>query len=123
MRKVKYQKETEVEAIGAETTKQLLLSAATKLFAQQGYAGSSVKEIAEQAGVNVSLISYHFNGKEGLYKACLDRFGRENLELAERILRPAENAEEVRVRLQMFVEQMLLTVSPRLETSKVPYLS
>lgn len=96
-----------------------MLSASTKLFANHGYAGTSVKEIAEQAGVNVSLISYHFNGKEGLYKACLGRFGRQNLELAERILHPAENSEEVRVRLQMFIEQMLVCYTEEPELTAI----
>lgn len=124
MRKVMSQKKERAkpsDAVGSvhETTKQLLLSASTKLFANHGYAGTSVKEIAEQAGVNVSLISYHFNGKEGLYKACLGRFGRQNLELAERILHPAENSEEVRVRLQMFIEQMLVCYTEEPELTAI----
>lgn len=102
-----------------ETTKQLLISAGIKLFAAHGYAGTSLKEVSELSNVNISLVSYYFNGKEGLYKACLDRFGRENLELAERILRPAENAEEVRVRLQMFIEQMLFCYTDEPELTAI----
>lgn len=102
-----------------ETTKQLLISAGIKLFAAQGYAGTSVREISELSNVNISLVSYYFSGKEGLYKACLDGFGRENLELAERILHPAENAEEVRVRLQMFIEQMLVCYTDEPELTAI----
>jgi len=90
-----------------DTTKELLLAAATKLFAAKGFDGAVLKEIAEASGVNISLVSYHFNGKDGLYRACLEQFGRERLSLAERILSPATTQEEVRVRLQMFIEQML----------------
>ncbi|MGE4130398.1 MAG: TetR/AcrR family transcriptional regulator [Bdellovibrionales bacterium] len=97
----------DLESQAPETTKYLLLKAATKLFAAKGYAGTVLKDIADEADVNISLISYHFDGKEGLYRSCLDRFGKERLELAERILRPAENYEEIKVRLQMFIEQML----------------
>ena len=48
-----------------------LLDAATPLFAEKGFNGVSVREIARDAGVNVSLISYYFGGKEGLYAAVL----------------------------------------------------
>ena len=48
-----------------------LLAAATPLFAAKGFSGTNVREIAGAAGVNVSLISYHFGGKEGLYSAVL----------------------------------------------------
>jgi AcrR family transcriptional regulator len=48
-----------------------LINAATPLFARQGLSGVNVRTIARAAGVNVSLISYHFGGKEGLYAAVL----------------------------------------------------
>ncbi len=48
-----------------------LLSAARYVFAEKGYEGTTVKELADRAGVNVSLVSYHFGGKEGLYKECI----------------------------------------------------
>ncbi len=48
-----------------------LLATATPLFAERGYHGVSVREIAAAAGVNVSMISYYFGGKEGLYAAIL----------------------------------------------------
>ncbi len=49
-----------------------LIEAATPLFAQKGFAGVSIRELAEAAGVNSALISYHFGGKEGLYEAVLE---------------------------------------------------
>ncbi len=45
-------------------TKGKILAVARKLFAQQGYSATSVKQICTEAGVNVSLISYYFGGKE-----------------------------------------------------------
>lgn len=54
-----------------------------------------------------------------MYKACLDRFGRENLELVERLLHPTQNAEEVRVRLQMFIEQMLVCYTDEPELTAI----
>jgi AcrR family transcriptional regulator len=41
------------------------------LFAERGLHGVSVRELAKAAGTNVSMISYHFGGKLGLYEAVL----------------------------------------------------
>lgn len=48
-----------------------LISAAMPLFAAKGLNGVSVRELASAAGVNLSMISYYFGGKEGLYAAVL----------------------------------------------------
>ena len=53
--------------------KEKLLAAALPLFPQYGYAGVSIRTIAEAAGVNSAAISYYFGGKEGLYAAVLER--------------------------------------------------
>jgi TetR/AcrR family transcriptional regulator len=51
--------------------KEKLLLAAAQLFAERGFAGVSIREVATAAGVNSALISYHFGGKEGLYEAVV----------------------------------------------------
>ena len=48
-----------------------LIAAAAPLFAAKGLNGVSVRELAGAAGVNLSMISYYFGGKEGLYAAVL----------------------------------------------------
>jgi AcrR family transcriptional regulator len=88
-------------------TREALITAASLVFAQKGYDGATVKELAEAAGVNVSLVSYYFKGKEGLYRACLERFGKERLAAAERMLQEPQSVEEFRVRLKMFVEEFV----------------
>jgi AcrR family transcriptional regulator len=55
----------------AGKTRQLLLDAARRRFAREGYAAATVREIADDAGVNVALISRYFDSKEGLFEACL----------------------------------------------------
>ncbi len=52
------------------STRQRLLHTGLRLFAQQGYAKTSTRAIAEHAQVNVAAISYHFGDKAGLYKAA-----------------------------------------------------
>ncbi len=48
-----------------------LLAAAVPLFAERGLKGASARLLAQQAGVNIAAISYHFGGKEGLYHAVI----------------------------------------------------
>ena len=48
-----------------------ILAAATPLFARHGLNGVNVRSLASAAGVNLSMISYHFGGKEGLYAEIL----------------------------------------------------
>ncbi|MFN7727093.1 MAG: CerR family C-terminal domain-containing protein [Rubrivivax sp.] len=52
-----------------EDARQRLLRASLKLFADKGFAQTSVRDLAEAAGVNVASISYYFGDKAGLYKA------------------------------------------------------
>lgn len=89
------------------STRSHMMESAKRVFAEQGYDGATVKALADAAGVNVSLISYHFGGKEGLYRACLEQFGRERLGTAERVLREATSIEDFRIRLSMFAEEFL----------------
>ncbi len=53
-------------------TRQALLRAGAALFAEHGFDGAPIEDIAGRAGVNKALISYHFRGKRGLYLAVLE---------------------------------------------------
>lgn len=53
---------------GAEA-RHRLLHTALRLFARKGFAKTSTREIAREAEVNISAISYYFGDKEGLYAA------------------------------------------------------
>lgn len=46
-----------------------ILDAAERLFGNRGFEGASVRDIAQEAGVNVAMISYYFSSKEGLLEA------------------------------------------------------
>ena len=54
-----------------QDTRTRLMDAALLVFADKGFDGSSIREIAELAKANSALIQYHFGGKEGLYKESL----------------------------------------------------
>jgi AcrR family transcriptional regulator len=61
----------------AAKTRQMLLAAARRRFAEDGYAATTVRDIADDAGVNVALINRYFSSKEGLFEACLQAAGDE----------------------------------------------
>ncbi|WP_066224388.1 TetR/AcrR family transcriptional regulator [Formosa haliotis] len=48
-----------------------ILTAAEKLFAENGFDGTSVRQIAKEAGINIAMISYYFGSKEKLLDALL----------------------------------------------------
>lgn len=54
-----------------QATRQALLDAGTALFAERGYAETTVETIARTAGVNKAMINYHFGGKRGLLMAIV----------------------------------------------------
>jgi AcrR family transcriptional regulator len=55
------------------STRERLLQAATRLFADNGFRGASVRDICNLAGANPGAVSYHFGGKRQLYRAVLRR--------------------------------------------------
>lgn len=55
----------------AGKTKRELIAGAGPVFARKGFEAASVREICSAAGANVAAVSYHFGGKEGLYKETL----------------------------------------------------
>ena len=55
-----------------ERTKAELIQVATELFAQDGYSGARVDEIAERTSTTKRMIYYYFGSKEGLYLAVLE---------------------------------------------------
>ena len=56
-----------------KSRKEKIIEVAERLFAKRGYSGVSLREITREAGVDVALIKYHFNSKQGLFDALLKR--------------------------------------------------
>ncbi len=50
-----------------------IIAIAEKLFAEKGFDGASVRDIAQEAGVNVAMISYYFGSKEKLMEAVFEQ--------------------------------------------------
>jgi AcrR family transcriptional regulator len=92
--------------IDSGNSKEQLLRAGMKLFAKNGLEGTTVRDIAQLAGTNICMVSYHFDGKEGLYRACLEEFGKARLEGSKAFVTPARSKEEFKVRLRLLVTYM-----------------
>lgn len=57
----------------ASQRREQLVGVARGVFAERGYAGATIAEIAERAGVTKPVIYQHFGGKEGLYAVVVGR--------------------------------------------------
>jgi AcrR family transcriptional regulator len=55
----------------SEVTRERIMKAAERLFAESGYDGTSIRAIVAKAKVNQAAINYHFDGKDGLYREVL----------------------------------------------------
>ncbi len=55
-------------------TRNAIIEAAGKIFAEEGYSKATVREICRQAGANIAAINYHFGDKKGLYMAVLKHY-------------------------------------------------
>lgn len=114
-----------------------LIIAATPLFAEKGLVGVSIRELAEAANVNSALISYYFNGKEGLYigvlenllspaAALLDAFAKLELDPPECIHYYAKAVVAVHRKspyLMKFVHNELANPTPAFEVIVEKYIS
>lgn len=65
-------KRTQLEK--SERSQETILNAALKLFSRHGYRGTSIREIAEEAGVSTGNVYHHFPDKETLFWTLLDQY-------------------------------------------------
>ena len=86
-------KMTSKKKSGPKPGKERILDAAERLFARHGFYGISVRDITEEAGVDVALVSYHFGGKRELFAAVFQRraelLNPERLAMLEEVRRAA----------------------------------
>jgi AcrR family transcriptional regulator len=55
----------------SDITRERIMKAAERLFAERGYDATSIRAIVAKARVNQAAINYHFDGKDGLYREVL----------------------------------------------------
>lgn len=69
-----------------ENSKQRILRAATKLFAKQGFEGTSIRQICKEAEANVCMISYFWGGKRELYNGIIEDLINKQTEYAKNFI-------------------------------------
>lgn len=58
-------------------TRERILAAALEIFSQAGFDGTTTRDLAARAGVNLGLIKYYFDSKEKLWRAAVERAAAE----------------------------------------------
>jgi AcrR family transcriptional regulator len=64
---------TDGRAMRGEATRRRIVDAARDVLLERGHGGASTRAVADEAGVRLSLVHYHFGGKQGLLLEVLER--------------------------------------------------
>lgn len=97
------------------STKERILGAAEELFAQQGFSGTSLRQVTSRAEVNIAAVNYHFGSKENLvnevFRRRMDEMSAQRLEMLGKAQQDAAgNLEAI---LAAFVEPALTLAANR----------
>ena len=97
------------------STKERILGAAEDLFAQHGFAGTSLRQVTSRADVNIAAVNYHFGSKENLvnevFRRRMDDMTAARLSLLEKAL--AQRPGQLEPILAAFVEPALALAQDR----------
>lgn len=85
-----------------EGTKKAILDGAESVFAERGFAGASIREIARKSGASGPLVLFHFHSKDELYRAVKERIVKGWSEGKGGAIPPEGTAEN-------FIEEMIKT--------------
>src|SRR5690606_27737348 len=97
------------------STKDRILGAAEELFAQHGFAGTSLRQVTSRADVNIAAVNYHFGSKENLvnevFRRRMDEMSKRRLDALQRAR--DEHPGELEPVLAAFVEPALAMAQDR----------
>lgn len=100
-----------------DAARETILAAAEEIFAQKGYSGTRVEDIAEVSGYSNSLIVHHyFAGKSGLYEAVIRRMKQRGMAQMTEMLRPAFSADESLLTAEMVQKFLAKAIRMRFDT-------
>lgn len=84
-------------------SRKCILQAAAKLFSRRGLSKTSIRDIARESKLNISMVSYYFGGKEGLYKELMQSFAKEiQSDMRERL----DHIQKQQMSKELFVSQI-----------------
>lgn len=89
-----------------------ILAAAEKLFAEQGYEGTSTRQIAKEAGANMAMINYYFGSKDGVFMEIMTNSIKEfNMHLVSINEDQVSSMEKLRRVVNRYVHRILSNIS------------
>jgi len=91
--------------------KERIIQVAKELFVDKGYSATSIREISQEAQVNLASINYYFSNKQGLYMACLEQFAEESFSFCRPTLVMTRNSSDFKKALQQFTHEMFRVFS------------
>ena len=93
-------------APGGTSRSRDILDAATELFAERGFAGVSIQEIADSAHTHKTTVLYHFGTKEALYTAVLDDTLERIAQVMADFLSRGLDSDHLRERVAYLIDQI-----------------
>ena len=94
---------------GNKKTREHILQVACKVFAKRGFRNATIRDICQQAHVNIASVNYYFSSKEKLYEeACKDMFTLTAEDVDSRF--KLEENRKPEEKLKSFVQALLLNV-------------
>lgn len=99
-------------------TREKIIAAAETEFVTRGFEGASTREIAKQAGVQHTMVPYHFESKDGLWQAVLDRLIRNFTELQHARLEGLRGVDS-RTQLRLLFEEFIRYSAANLNLHKL----
>lgn len=103
-----------------ESTKSRILDAAEQLFAERGFAETSLRTITTRARVNLASVNYHFGSKKSLIQAVFDRFLQDFTKELSLELMTLEQLEPVQLEAEKLLNALikpLLSLNSRRENA------
>jgi AcrR family transcriptional regulator len=97
----------ESQTLKRNETSRRIKHAATEVFAEAGFAGARVDEIARRAGVNKAMIYYHIGDKKALYAEVMHDVFRDTADRMARNIQESKTAED---KLKRFIHNLAATM-------------
>ncbi|MBS1592190.1 MAG: helix-turn-helix transcriptional regulator, partial [Bacteroidetes bacterium] len=86
-----------------------IMERAIELFAEKGFEGASVRDLATQADVNIAMVNYYFGTKEGLFQQIVETRMATTRDKIEEIAanKTLSEIEKVDLIIELYVEGFL----------------
>ena len=96
--------------IREKNTKERILEEALKLFAQSGYMGTSMNDIAASLGVTKAALYKHYTSKQEILDSIVEKMNQMDMERVKEYEMPEGNMEEVMLKTQEIILIFLCSV-------------